>query len=99
MSNDLAAPILVGLAILFGFGVSCGQMARCIRRKRSDDVSIVAWLAGAASCGCMVLLCFVTESSLWLAAWEGTGVAECLLAALVAWRYRSSDSSQQDATP
>ena len=89
MSNDLVAPVLVAAAAVLGCGISGGQMARCVRRKRSDDVSIFGWLAGAASGMCLVILCVVTESSPRLAFWEGTGVAECLFTALVAWKYRT----------
>ena len=90
MATNLTAAILVALATLFGFGVSCGQITRCVRRKQSDDVSVLAWLAGAASEACMVLVVLVTGSSLWLAAWEGAGVAECLITAGVAWKYRAA---------
>ena len=89
MSNDLLAPGLVALAAILGCGISGGQMLRCVHRKRSDDVSIFGWLAGAASGACLVILCLVTNSSPWLAFWEGSGVAECLATALVAWKYRS----------
>ncbi|UCC32402.1 MAG: hypothetical protein JSU86_08995 [Phycisphaerales bacterium] len=89
MSNDLLPPALVAMAAILGCGISGGQMLRCVHRKRSDDVSILGWLAGAASGMCLVVLCVVTQSSPWLAFWEGTGVAECLLTALVAWKYRT----------
>jgi hypothetical protein len=89
VSNDLLPPALVALAAILGGGISGGQMLRCVHRKRSDDVSIFGWLAGAASGTCLVVLCVVTRSSPWLAFWEGTGVAECLLTALVAWKYRT----------
>jgi len=93
MTTHLIAAALVVLASLFGLGLSCGQIARCVRRKQSDDVSIVAWLFGAASSLCMVLCVLVTGSSLWLAAWEGAGVAECLITVWIAWRYRQSASA------
>lgn len=89
MLNDLFPPALVAMAAILGCGISGGQIMRCVRRKRSDDVSIFGWLAGAASGICLVVLCVVTNSSPWLAFWEGTGVAECLLTASVAWKYRT----------
>ena len=89
MPNDLPPPALVAMAAILGCGISGGQMLRCVHRKRSDDVSIFGWLAGAASGICLVVVCFITQSSLWLAFWEGTGVAECLLTAFVAWKYRT----------
>lgn len=89
MSSDLLPPALVALATFLGGGMSGGQILRCIRRKRSEDVSIFGWLAGAASGMCLVTLCVVTKSSPWLAFWEAAGVAECLFTALVAWKYRT----------
>lgn len=89
MSSDLLPPALVAMAAILGCGISGGQVLRCVHRKRSDDVSIFGWLAGAASGMCLVVLCFVTQSSPWLALWEGTGVVECLLTAFVAWKYRT----------
>ncbi len=90
MATHTVAAMLVVLACVFGLGVSAGQITRCVRRKQSDDVSVVGWLAGAVSGACMVLCVLVTNSSLWLAAWEGAGVAECLFTAWIAWRYRCS---------
>ena len=89
MLDELVPPALLALAAILGCGISGGQIVRCVHRKRSDDVSISGWLAGAASGTCLVVVCFVTHSSLWLAFWEGTGVMECLLTAFVAWKYRS----------
>lgn len=89
MSSDLLPPVLVAMAAVLGCGISGGQIMRCVHRKRSDDVSILGWLAGAASGACLVVVCVVTQSSPWLAFWEGTGVVECLLTALVAWKYRA----------
>lgn len=89
MLDDLLPLALVAMAAILGCGISGGQIVRCVQRKRSDDVSIFGWLAGAASGMCLVVLCVVTRSSPWLAFWEGAGVAECLLTALVAWKYRT----------
>ena len=89
VASDLLPPALVALAAILGGAISGGQILRCVQRKRSDDVSILGWLAGAASSACLLILCIVTRSSPWLIFWEGAGVAEYLLAAWVAWWYRT----------
>lgn len=89
MLDNLLPPALVAMAAILGCGISGGQIVRCVHRKRSDDASIFGWLAGAASGMCLVVLCFVTNSSPWLAFWEGASVVECLLTAWVAWKYRT----------
>ena len=63
MASDFLPPALVAMATILGCGISGGQIMRCVYRKRSDDVSIIGWLAGAASGVCLVVLCVVTKSS------------------------------------
>lgn len=89
MSSNLLPPVLIALAAILGGAMSGGQILRCVVRKRSDDVSILGWLSGAGSCVCLLIVCVTTQSSGWLIFWEAAGVAEYLLAAWVAWRYRT----------
>jgi hypothetical protein len=90
MLRSILAPALLIVAGGLSLGLSGGQIVRCIRRRRSDDVTIVGWLCGAASQGCLVIVVVITNSSFWLALWEGAGMLEYLLAAWVAWWYRTA---------
>jgi len=70
MCRNLVAPALLVVAGVLSVGVSGGQVVRCLRRKKSDDVTIAGWLSGAGACACMLMVVLVTKSSLWLALWE-----------------------------
>jgi len=89
MCRNLVAPALLVVAGVLSVGVSGGQVVRCLRRKKSDDVTIAGWLSGAGACACMLMVVLVTKSSLWLALWESAGIVEYLVPAAVAWWFRT----------
>ncbi len=89
MWRNLVAPALLALAAVLSLGVSGGQVIRCVRRRKSDDVTIAGWLSGAGACACMLSIVLITKSSLWLALWESAGIVEYMAPAVVAWWYRT----------
>jgi len=82
-------PVLFAVAAVLSLGVSGGQVVRCIRRKRSDDVTILGWLSGAGACACLLSIALITRSSFWIVFWEAAGIVEYTAPAAVAWWYRS----------
>ena len=94
MWHNIAIPILMAVAGILSLGVSGGQVARCIRRKSSDDVTIAGWLSGAAACVCMLGVAFITNAW-WFVLWEGLGILEYAAPAAVAWWYRSPGAERR----